>query len=346
MARGLEPSAHDLESGVVELRELAVEMGVSPDEAKSLADAPALFGAIMDRLLLGDEELSEFGEAVREAGLDERNARRTWVAIGGADPSAADVFVSKAEVEALALVDAAQSLVGASAATAIAWSFRSALDELADTLVSSMQFSFDWPRGAGRTPRSDLANFYKPFVGEMIPWMGRALEAIMRRKLADRIPYDWPTEDEGLPEHREVVCVIRFTKSEVEDPVGVLERVPAEIERATAPAIRFQGFLGKGLLATVASPAAAGSAVRTLTMSPSIASQDPACGVSFGRVSRRRGRPFGPVVSTAGRLAALAAPGTILANEALVERDTSGWEHTGIEVFAGSDGKAAVYKLT
>jgi adenylate cyclase len=279
----------------------------------------------IEELLLGGPRRYTRAEVSAATGVDLARGHRLWTAMGFAEVTDDEVVFTDGDIEALRTFNAL-----------VASGLTAAEDEVPHARVMGQTLArlAEWQareviaRAATLAPGStDLGADAAGIAGELLPVIGKLQSYVWRRHLAaayERLLLAPPGELSAATMTVGFADIVGYTKTArhaaIEDLAAMLEA----FEEDTSDAVvahhgQVVKMVGDEVLFVTDSPADAAEIALRL-ISPARAGQGlPALrvGMAAGRVLRRFGDVYGPVVNLAARLTSLARPGTALVDAEL-----------------------------
>lgn len=316
------------------LLDFLVAAGV-PAEHIERADRQASLGALVVEASTGLPGTISFEEAAGTAGVTVAEAAASWQALGFPDPALAAPMLRPDEVGALALIArAGRDMLGRDAALALARVLGEASSRVADAVVDAFRAQVEAPQRSAGAPYADVVRVYSELVGTALPELQAAMAACLRRHLVGAAAGTWTlAEDETVPRRELVIAFVDLVgwtslarTLSPSDLTAVVRRFEHHLAAAAdSYRVRVVKLLGDG--AMVVSPDAGAVCAFGLRLAADIEADESLppvrVGLAAGPVVTLNGDYHGPVVNLAARLAAAAAPSTVLADEEACSRAPS-----------------------
>ncbi|GAC1443437.1 MAG: hypothetical protein NVSMB55_16930 [Mycobacteriales bacterium] len=299
------------------------ELGVGAEEIER-ADRESALGALIVDTATGRPGTVPFESAAERAGMSVGDAAAAWCALGFADPDESDPAVRPEEIAVLELLGSVgPALLGATATLALARIIGAASSRIADAVVDAFRSEVEAPQRVAGGAYADVVRTYADLVGTALPQLQAAVSACLRRHLVTAASEVWTIqENDSTPRRDLVLCfadLVGWTSLSRTAGSGQLAALVQQFERHVAAAAsghrtRVVKLLGDGAMLVTHEPADAFAFALQLVASVQADASLPAVrvGVAAGPVLTVNGDFHGPVVNLAARLAAAAAPASVL----------------------------------
>lgn len=304
----------------------------------ALVDAAAAEGADALRrlaqavVLLGEPPSLTPPEVWQRAGATEELGRRLWRAMGFAHLPDETVALTPADVEALAAINGFLEVSGISADTAVRFArlLGQTMGRVADALHSIVDHAVE---EMSYLPPGDTDDVMVLAAELVNPLIERELSYLLRRHLyagavrrIGGVDLEQPEVTVGFAD---VVSYTRLSGQLPEEDLAVLLET---FEATTADLITENGgrvvkLIGDAVLFAFDDPRPAAELALDLVETFGGEQPDLRVGLAQGPVLSRLGDLFGPPVNLASRLVSYARPGTVLADQRMVDALGSLGEH-------------------
>lgn len=299
------------------------ERGATADEIEG-ADDIALFETAMDVLYRPDRPSLTLDQFAARVGTDPDDVARLWRALGLAVPAPDEVAFGDADVRLVARMDEVGQMFGADARLAMARVAGASMARLADAGTSSFVTAQALPFVDGVIPFAAVE--VNALVADSLPAFMDALDTLFRRHLLVVRRTVESVQTLGAETQDLVVVFADLVDSTALAGSMPLTDLSSAIDHfeATATDIvvghggRVIKFIGDEVMFVHADAAAAVAAAHDLLAADGVPPMR--VGIDAGPVLTREGDFFGPVVNVAARATSLAAAGSMMVTEAVVER--------------------------
>jgi adenylate cyclase len=300
-------------------RELAVTLGIDPDEIDRAVADGTLGLLIVEHTVMPERGLYTLDEVVARSGLG-ADARKFWRALGFPDPDPDDRAFSEMDLEMLRMVDALLRLqlierdVAFQFARVIGWSMQRVAQAHIDAIESRLAAGMDDPAEEElATQRAEL----------LIPTVPRVLEYTWRRHMQSaarqRIAGDHLAADGQQARCVGFADLVGFTALAQEADDMELAAVVDGFETTAFDIVSGHGgrvvkTIGDEVMFEVSEPAAAVSIALDLANAfhQDDAVNDIRVGVAYGPALAREGDLYGSTVNLAARLVGIAYAGAVV----------------------------------
>lgn len=300
-------------------RELAVTLGIDPDEIDRAVADGTLGLLIVEHTVMPERGLYTLDEVVARSGLG-ADARKFWRALGFPDPDPDDRAFSEMDLEMLRMVDALLRLqlierdVAFQFARVIGWSMQRVAQAHIDAIEARLAAEIADPAEQElATQRAEL----------LIPTVPRVLEYTWRRHMQSaarrRIMGDHLAADGQQARCVGFADLVGFTALAQEADDMELAAVVERFETTAFDIVSGHGgrvvkTIGDEVMFEASEPAAAVSIALDLAHAfhQDDAVNDIRVGVAYGPALAREGDLYGPTVNLAARLVGIAYAGAVV----------------------------------
>jgi len=316
------------DDGIVDLRDVLVDIGVPPAEVDRAIEDGTLELLALEKIVSLDEPHFDLAEVAALSGVEPDEIRAYWRALGFPDPRPGEKLFTDADVEMLSAVVSyiAEGTLEPDLALQMARVIGSSLDRVATAQVDAMQIRRDAaepgePLGFPVAPRSSA---------ELLSLMPKVIEFVWRRQLATaarrRIMRAAASEggtDAVLVGFADLVGFTAKTQqlgeTELAEVVGRFETIAYDV--VSAHGGRVVKMIGDEVMFLHDDPRA--GAALALELAERFRDDDDLSdvrvGLACGAVLERDGDVYGNVVNLANRIVNVAYPGTVVISDELAE---------------------------
>lgn len=348
-------SAHDA------IAERLLRLGVSPDEVAAAERRGGLSSLAIEAMVAPARGLT-VAEVAAGAGAQVADAVRLWRAWGFPEPEPDDRRFSARDVEMVRFALALEPLVGEAAAFHTARVMGVALARVAEAEVAMLRSTVEAPLRAAGASEDDVLASYEALIGMMLDTADDTLAILHRHQIVETVRRQLSWSVEASP-HNVVDIVVGFadltgsTRLATALALDELDHALACFEEWTADIVADAGAslvkrIGDAVMFTTpavdVAARVASDLVARFADHPTI--PPVRVGLAAGSVVARRGDFHGLPVVLAARLQTIAAPSTVLVDEAVAQRLTEAdapWsvEPAGAPVLAGFTEPVAAFRL-
>jgi len=303
--------------------QLLLERGAHPDELSG-SDLD-LFETAMDVLYRPERPTLTLAQVAARRGLDTARVVQLWRAFGLDAPAEDEVALGESDVRLVARLDELSELFGPEVGLSMARVAGASMARLADAGTSSFVTTQAVPFVGGSIPFEAVE--INALVADNLSGFMDAMDTLFRRHLQRvRRPVE-SVETTGAETQDLVVAFADLVDSTGSTGQLSLSELSAAIDRFEATAIdivvghggRVAKFIGDEVMFVHRDATGAVAAALDL-LGPAADLAPMRIGVDAGPVLTREGDFFGPVVNVAARATSLAAMGSVLVTESVVDR--------------------------
>lgn len=310
------------------------ELGVDPERI-ARADQECTLGALIVDAATGCPPTVSFEEGAALAGLTATEAAASWRALGFGDPDLSTPDLRPEEIAVLELVGSVgPALLGPAASATLARILGETTSRIADAVVDSFRSEIEAPQRVAGGAYAEVVRTYAELVSTALPQLQAAAGACLRRHLVAAAAHAWTLqEDETTPRRDMVVCFAdlvgwtALTRTAAPGHLaGLVQRFEQHLaDAASAHQTRVVKLLGDGAMLVTQDAEDACAFGLHLVEAVDADGTLPAVrvGIAAGSVLTLNGDYHGPVVNLAARLAAVAEPSSVLADEETCARAPS-----------------------
>lgn len=303
------------------------EMGATADEIDDAARTGTLGPLALELALRGPEVIS-FEEAARQAGLRLGDAARLWRALGFPDPLAAPPRVTPNQVTTLRVMAGAGEVLGEQAALQLAPLIGGSMARLAEAIVDAFRVNVEMPHRDRGEPTSKVVEDYARTAAAVLPPLTDAIGDLLIGHLLAVARANWTLDEQRTAITRDLVIgfadLVGYTQAAQQLSPTELAGAIGRFEACSGETIAQHGgrvvkLIGDEVMFVVEDRDRAADLAMALL---SEVAGDPELpqvriGLAAGPVVSHLGDYYGDVVNLASRLVKVAAPGTMLASEAV-----------------------------
>jgi adenylate cyclase len=338
------------------LRELT-NAGVTLEQLKTAVEEDRLLGLPME-LVFTRELRFTLADMMDEVGFDEGFVRRNYLALGLPLPAFDEPALDDEDLESWRMLKLlfeagfSEEQILQLARPSGRWAA-----QIVDLVRQVFVETFFEP---GDTER-DFGLRLAKLSSELMPTLGPLTERPVRLHLREQVRHDVIGFTEltsgGLPGTREVgVCfadLVEFTRLSEQVSVEELGHITARLEalagEVAEPPIRLIKLIGDAAMLVSPDVPPLVSAASTLVEAANADDALPRlrAGIAAGQALNRGGDWYGPPVNLASRITDVAEPGTVVANETVVEAtgDAHRWARLGARRLKGIEEEVALHRL-
>ena len=318
----VDPASADAEAKF-EMCELLLERGARLDDL--VRHATNLGAVSADLNLRGSGPRLTFAQAAERQGLGLDEARRSWRALGFSEPPEGEPALTEDEADLLGFIGTFEVL-GADDALQLVRVLGSSVARMADAAVAALRLSMEVPMLSSGGTYADVSRAYGDLTETLLPQTLRAIDVILRRKIAASALVEWGVDPEATSTTARLVVgfadMVGYTAMarslptrELVDTIGTFEREVVDL--VTDHDGRVVKLIGDEVMFVLTDPADASHLA--LALAERFA-DDPVVpplrvGLAAGEVLTRDGDYYGRVVNAASRLVELAEPGGVVVSD-------------------------------
>jgi class 3 adenylate cyclase len=307
------------------LAEYIRSLGASEEELASAAQrGRAWFAPLaLDLILRPEGELRSVGEFLSTCGIEERLARRLWLAFGLPETTEFPFAVTSDLAAALVFLAGFVDTVGEDAVVGFARVLGACAARMAEALSDATRVGFEIPQRSAGVDAVELIRTTTELAAQRLPTFFDCVAAVLRRHLVAVSYQSWRTDQRGAAVTLER-CVGFADLVGSSDALRLLDpgQIAALVDRfeqqawdlVTGAGGRVVKLIGDAVMFVHDQPEAACRIASDLVR---VSPQPIRVGLAYGSVVALHGDYYGPTVILAARLVQAAPPSEVVVSESV-----------------------------